>query len=373
MQPAFLPDLTVWFARNSELMTLPNEVAGLDLPGICSALGTPLWQPVRGWKRSTGSVTVAETREGDGRVVRYRVADSAEFVARWETGPDGDLWQTEYPVKSEADLRLAEELAEQETIEVDGPTIEQAVAAVDAPGDAADAAASAAGVLAIELPMRPFARLLLEMLGFGDGFFILMDAEERIRQIVARAEESYRAGIARIAEAVGAARSAQASGSGGVEPAFSSAYSPDNLDASFLTPDYFRDYLMAGYASSASLLREAGLSLTVHAGGPVGPLLGLIAKAGIECVAGVCGPPQGDATLSEARAEVGEQMILWGGIPQDALLASTAESDFQAALEQAIADADDRTIVGIADHVPEDAVWSRIRECTAAGSRREDM
>ncbi len=359
MQPAFLPDLTVWFARNSERMTLPDEVAGLDLPGVCSALETPLWQPARGWKRSTGSVTVEETREGDGRVVRYHTEDGAEFVGRWEVGPDGDLWQTEYPVKSEADLRLAEELSEQETIEADGVAIEQAVGSVGA------------GVLAIELPMRPFSRLLLEMLGFGDGFFILMDAEERIRQIVARAEESYLAGVTKIADAVAAARSSHASGADADEPAFSSAYSPDNLDGSFLTPDYFRDYLMAGYASSASLLREAGLRLTVHAGGPVGSLLGLIAEAGVECVAGVCGPPQGDATIGEARAEVGEQMILWGGIPQDALLASTSEDDFNAALEQAIADADDRTIVGIADHVPEDALWSRIRECAAAFTGRQ--
>ncbi len=371
MQPAFLPDLTTWFARNSERMTLPREVAGLDLPEICSVLGTPVWQPARGWRRGTGSVTVEEIREGDGRVVRYETGDGAEFVARWETGPDGDLWQTEYPVKSEADLRLAEELAAQETIEVDGPTIELAVAAANASGDTANAA-SAAGVLAIELPRRPFSRLLLEMIGFGDGFFILMDAEERIRQIVARAEESYRAGIARIAEAVAAANSSHALGADADGPAFSSAYSPDNLDASFLTPDYFRDYLMAGYASSASLLREAGLRLTVHVGGPVGPLLGLMTEAGIECVAGVCGPPQGDATLLEARAEVGPQVILWGGIPQDALLASTPEDDFNAALEQAISDTDDRTIVGIADHVPEDALWSRIRECAAAFTDREN-
>ena len=360
MQPAFLPDLTVWFARNTERGTLPEEVAGLDLPGICSALGAPLWQPVRGWKRTTGSVSVEETIEGDGRVVRYRLRDGPELVARWERGPDGDLWQTEYPVKTEADLRLAEELSQQETIEVDRAAI---AAAADV------AAADAAGrVFAIELPMRPFSRLMLEMLGFGDGFFILMDAGERIRQIVARAEESTLAGITRIAEAVATARSAHTSGADGYASAFSPGYSPDNLDASFLTPDYFRDYLLGGYASSAPPLREAGMRLTVHAGGPVGPLLGLVAEAGIECVAGICGPPQGDATLLEARAEVGERVILWGGIPQDALLESTSERDFRAALEQAGADADERTIVGIADHVPEDALWSRIRECAAAFS-----
>ena len=363
MLPGFLPDLTVWFARNSERGTLPEEVAGLDLPGICSALGVPLWQPVRAWRRTTGSVAIEEATEGDGgRVVRYRLPDGAELLARWQMGPDGDLWQTEYPVRSEADLRLLEELAAEETIEVDAAAIDAAIAT-------ANTSRAAGGVLAIEIPMRPFSRLLLEMLGFGDGFFILMDAEERIRHIVARAEESYLVGIMRIAEAVAAARSAGASGADGYGSVFSSAWSPDNLDASFLTPDHFRDYLLAGYALSASPLRQAGLSLTVHAGGPVGPLLGLIAEAGIECVAGICGPPQGDTPVRDARVAVGQQLILWGGIPQDALLPSTSERDFKAALEQAAADADDRSIVGIADHVPEDAVWSRLRECAAAFSR----
>lgn len=347
MRIRFLPDLTIWYARNAARNTLPPEIAGRDLQGACSLLGVPLWQPRRAWKRTTGSIVVEETHDSAGRTVRYRLSDGGrEFVARWAIGPDGDLWQTEYPIKNTDDLLLAEVLAEQEALEPDRQAIEVVLGL-----------AAAGGVLAIELPMRPFSRLLLELLGFGDGFFILMEAEERIAEIVARAEQSYRRAIEQIAHAVNAARSEL-----GVppRPALALAYSPDNLDASFLTPAHLEAYLFEGYATAAQLVRDAGLDLAVHVGGPVGSLIAALSRAGVGCLAGVCGPPQGDTPLPQAREKAGPDMVLWGGLAQDYLLASSDEKSFSDALERVLAEADEACIIGVADHVPEDASWSRI-------------
>ena len=40
----------------------------------------------------------------------------------------------------------------------------------------------------------------------------------------------------------------------------------------------------------------------------------------VDCVQGICGPPQGDSTLAEARGLCNSALGLWGGIAQDFLL-----------------------------------------------------
>jgi hypothetical protein len=365
----FIPDLRIWFDRNTARGTLPREVASLDLAGVCDALGVPCFNPLRPWTRSTRRVVVEETRDSSQRILRYRIGDGgAEYAARWSIGPDGDLWQTEYPVKSSGDLALVEALVDDESIAVDRAVVESVIAS-PTPGD----------IVTFELPMRPFSRLLLEMLGFGEGYFVLMEAEDRVTAIIDEAEKRYAAAVASIVEAVTAAASSHrerlarlTSGTGlaGLLPVV--AWSPDNLDGQFLTPGYFERWLEPGYAAAATAMREAGMTYTVHAGGPVGSLLPLIGRAGIGCVAGVCGPPQGDSAFPVARAKAGTDVVLWGGVAQDALLPSASESDHLAALESAVAQADERCIIGIADHVGEETPWERLRATAQWFTSRSD-
>ena len=70
-------------------------------------------------------------------------------------------------------------------------------------------------------------------------------------------------------------------------------------------------------------------------GGYIRRLLAPLAGAGVDAVQGISGPPQSDATLAEARAIAGPDLWLWGGIPQDALLADFPESDFEVVVRQA--------------------------------------
>jgi len=66
-------------------------------------------------------------------------------------------------------------------------------------------------------------------------------------------------------------------------------------------------------------------------------LLPLLATAGVDVVEGLPRPPQSDATLAEARAAAGPDLILWGGIPQDLLLAEHDQTEFEAAVKVAAA------------------------------------
>ena len=56
-------------------------------------------------------------------------------------------------------------------------------------------------------------------------------------------------------------------------------------------------------------------------------------------------------------------MTLWGGVPQDMLIAEREEAEFEAAVQSAREQAagDGRMILGVADRVPPDAELSRLR------------
>ena len=139
--------------------------------------------------------------------------------------------------------------------------------------------------------------------------------------------------------------------------------SPDNLDGQFVSPESFQESLAPSYAKTVETLHAGGKRLVVHVGGPVRGLLAGLARCGVDCVQGISGPPQGDTTLVEARKLAGPDLALWGGIPQDTLLASCTEAEFRAVAEAAFsrAAADPRVIVGVADRVPADALPERIQ------------
>jgi hypothetical protein len=138
---------------------------------------------------------------------------------------------------------------------------------------------------------------------------------------------------------------------------------PDNLDGSFISPGVFEEHLASSYSQTAKLIQPGGL-LMVHVGGPVRQLLGALNACGLDCVEGIAGPPQSDASLAEARAAAGPGLCLWGGIPQDFLLSAHKEEDYNQAVRLAIEEAqkDRSVILGIADRVPVDAQIHRIEE-----------
>ena len=100
----WLPDLTLWHHWHSSRGTLPAEYGGLDLAGVAAdALGVPAWSPVPPVARRALGVTITQTQTEAERMTQYDTP-VGQMTARWMLMPDGDWWQTEYPVKSEDDV-----------------------------------------------------------------------------------------------------------------------------------------------------------------------------------------------------------------------------------------------------------------------------
>ena len=323
---AFLPDFTLWHRWHAARGTLSEQWKGMSLAGICASLGVPVWQPCKPWEATTPGIEVHAVESEAERVTAWTVR-GITLTARWTRGPDGDWWQAEYPVKTAADLAPALEIVKARKYSVD-PI---------APGDGMSAV--------VELPLRPFSEVLHGFIGWTEGLMLLLEAPEAIAEMTAALEKSYQALAAELA------------GRGAAV-----VFSPDNLDGQFISPSLFDEHMSGSYRATAEAAHAHGARLVVHVGGPVKGLLPGLAASGVDAIEGICGAPQSDASLREARALCGPGVTLWGGIAQDAVLASSSEESFRAELDRAIAEAtaDGNAILGVADRVPVEAVPGRL-------------
>ena len=202
--------------------------------------------------------------------------------------------------------------------------------------------------LALEIPRRPYSDILHELLGWSAGLMFL--AEPAIPEINEVLEAKLQAFVREIATLPGTV-----------------VLSPDNLDGQFIPPATFQEYLAGSYRQTAEVLHQAGKLLVVHVGGPLKHLLLPMVEAGIDVIEGVCGPPQSNLPLPEARAMAGPEVTLWGGIPQDFVLDMHGRAQFEAAVQQAAREArgDGRLVLGVADRVPTEAELSRLEAIPA--------
>lgn len=337
-QQFFLPNLTLWYDWHSARGTLPAEWQGWSLPQIASSLGVPAWLIARPFRIDSGNVEVYKTETASERLVRYRTK-VGELTERWTLGPDGDWWQTEFPVKTASDLRTLLEIVALRRYVID--TTELAHKAAEAGED---------GIVVLELPRRPFSQVFLEWLGWSDGLLLLFDAQELVAEIMAVLE----AKLQHLVEQVAALPN-------------QFVVSPDNLDAQFISPLFFHRYLADSYRRTTDALHAADKTLLVGTGGPIARLLQPLAETGVDGVEGISGPPQSDAGLAEARQLTGPAFTLWGGIPQDALLPDFDRDQFEALVAQAAREAsnDSRAILGVADRVPIHADLDRLKALPA--------
>jgi len=336
--PAFLPDLTLWHRWHSARGSLPSRWKGRGLAEICADLGVPLWRPVAPWRMETPGMEVRTTENAAERLTQW-TAPSGTLAARWTRGPDGDWWQSEYPVKTADDLAAALQIVQARRYVLDPSRAGK-------PG--------AAPVL--ELPLRPFSDILHTLLGWSEGLMIMLEEPEAIGRLIGELEAKLQALAVELVR---------------MRPAL--VLSPDNLDGQFISAAAFDEHMRESYRKTADTLHAAGARLVVHVGGPIRGLLQGLAASGIDAIEGICGAPQSDAGLAEARRICGPGLTLWGGIAQDCLLAARDEKSFELEMARAIAEAaaDGNAIIGVADKVPVEAFPERLERIARRVRERE--
>jgi hypothetical protein len=340
--PLFLPDLTSWHEWHASHDSLPGRWKNRDLSHICAELGVSEWRTTRPWRLELPGIVVDRQSGDKERVVTWDTS-AGTLTAKWVLGPDGDWWQSEYPVKSQADFEAARLIVTARTY------------VVELPG-APPAGGAPAGILAaVELPRSPFPEIFQSFLGWSEGLMLFLEEPDTVKELAQILSDRMQGLLGEIARM----------------PA-SLVFAPDNLDARFITPGMFAESVAPFYDRTAAALHAAGKSLVVHVGGPAASLLPGLAECGVDCAQGVCGAPQGDCTLGQARAACGSAMTLWGGIPQDVLLESSTQEEFETAARAAFAEAgaDPHAVVGVADRIPVEALPGRLEDLARLARER---
>lgn len=335
VRPAYMADLSLWYGWHKRRRTLPAEWRDMSLVEVSQQLGSPAWCPVRPWRLRLPSLEVVERETPEERVIEYHTP-AGTLTEAWKLGPDGDWWQTEFPVKSGDDMAAAVELANARTYVPDPGEWQRARAET---GDL--------GIVAIELPRAPLSDLLHAFFGWSDGWMMLMGDEGPIvQEILTILEQKRRLLVEEMALLPGPI-----------------VLCPDNLDGQFISPYAFADRLAPSYRHTADVMHRHGKWVVVHVGGACRHLMAPLADIGVDAVQGVAGPPQSNATLAEARKLAGPGLTLWGGVPQDLLMEAHSAAEFEASLAAAREQcaADGRMILGVADRVPVEADVQRLR------------
>jgi hypothetical protein len=330
-EPLYLPDLSLWYDWHQRQGTLPTQWADLSLADLARAMGAPIWVPFRPWRVETGDALVHHAQSGDERIVQAETP-LGTLVARWTLGPDGDWWQVEYPVKSAKDLPAALELVKARSYSLDPTGLREALEQVGEDG-----------IVALELPRRPYSDLLHEFLGWAEGLMLLGDPV--VQEMLDILESRLRHVVAQIAQLPGTV-----------------VLSPDNLDGQYISPRMFARHLAPSYQNTVSTLQPHDKVVVVHIGGPIRHLVKPLAEAGVHGLEGISGPPQSNTSLAEARQLAGPDLTLWGGIAQDYLQNAHDWGSFETAVHLAVQEAreDGRMILGIADRVPVNAELDRL-------------
>ena len=333
-RPSFMPDLSLWFEWHSKRGTLPEAYRESSLAGIASALNCPAWMVHTPWQLEYDGIDVTSEESETRRVIKYRTK-SKVLAEVWDLGPDGDWWQKEYPVKVEDDLDAAEEIVKAMQYRLKStkpPEVESNPGIIDV----------------IQVPKTPYSDMLHTLLGWSDGLMLMMTEEDRLTALLGVMEGKRRELIQNLA----------------ADFSHSIFLAPDNLDGQFISPAAFENHLESSYQKTCETLHRRGNFFWVHIGGISKHLLSLLAGSGIDGLAGISGPPQSDATLSEARKATGPDITLWGGIPQDYVMPMVDLSLLIDSVEaaKAFAEIDNRAIIGVADHVPVEAEFRRLKE-----------
>lgn len=136
-----------------------------------------------------------------------------------------------------------------------------------------------------------------------------------------------------------------------------------NFDDMLTYAPYFKQEIQPWVRKASSALAAAGKLLMCHTDGENFGLMDLIRDSGMHIAESICPAPMTKVTLAEYYRRWSGKLTLFGGIPSTIVLPETAEADFEVYLDElfrAVAPGT-RMVVGIADQVPPQAVFSRLQ------------
>ena len=136
---------------------------------------------------------------------------------------------------------------------------------------------------------------------------------------------------------------------------------PENLSSEITGSRFFEDYNLPCYQKANQILHDAGKKTAIHIDGTLKPCLSMLSAAGFDIAEAVTPMPCGDVDIQDLRKVAGEDIILWGGIPGALFTEQFTDEEFVSHIKKVLSIADKKFVLGVADQVPVDGLWHRIK------------
>jgi len=199
------------------------------------------------------------------------------------------------------------------------------------------------GLPAAYMPRVNIQKLLIELCGVENTYYLLYDEPQAVEdyfRVYSKAQEGY-------------LRAAAAS------PLEWINYG-DNLHCKILPPELLKKYVLPEYEKRAGILRAAGKFVYAHFDGDFRDYLPLMHHCFLDGFEALTPLPQGDVTVEEMKAALGNDLFLVDGIA--ALLFSPfyPEAQLIAQTKQVLELFEGQLVLGISDELPSDGLLERV-------------
>lgn len=318
----YQPRIEHWYAVNRSQGTLPERYKDMSLLEVYDDLGCSirtygLFNPCLKFTDDPG-VKVKEERHGERLVTRWTTpCGSLEMHRRYTSL----AWHTDkFPVETPEDMQVMEYILRGRTCEFDCRLFAQNDALV---GDRA--------APMVFIPRVNLQRLFIEIMGVENTLYALADDRPMVERLINTIDESDEPMLDVVAECP--------------VPIVNFG---DNVDHHFLPPNLFERYVLPVYQERADRLRAAGKYTHAHWDGHIKLLLPYAQATGLDGIEALTPIPQGDLTIPEMKAALGD-MVLLDGIPMTCFLPHEPIEELERMTREVIETFSPNLILGVSD------------------------
>ena len=326
-QPRFEP----WYEWHKQFDCLPQKLTSLSLREVYDLIGASM-RTVHYYTGQPDPIEVRFTEEV--KIIEKR--DEEQIKRRYDT-PHGSLYETrrltvdktwrvvEFAARTVNDLPALRWLLERRVI---GFSTEKFRIGAEYIGDR--------GEPQFWVPKSPYFALAQQWMKYQDFIYALVDEPHRMEDIMRVIDDSYD----QLYEQLTSCELLHIINFG------------ENIAMAYLSARYFEQYVIPWYAKRSGQLRKAGIFTHIHIDGYFKPLLPYLKHLPFDGLEALTPLPQGDVTLEEIHAHIGDKVLL-DGIPAVLFLDHYPREAFQACVEKVVELFHPRLVLGISDELPE--------------------
>lgn len=329
-------DLSYWYGYLESTGKLPEEYKGEGIYQMHRDLGVGFYlQGYFPWKCIHEGVEINHRIEGSEAITEIKTPVGTLRGINKHL-PDSYTWgPQEHFIKGVEDLKALRYWYEHTTYE---PDYELAQRRVELVGED--------GLVLCYLPRSPFMQMVAEFAGIEATTYALLDDPDEFNETI----EVLR-------------RKADEAGQIALDCPAECLMIPENLSSEVVGKRMFEDYMRPYEEYWNKKIKEAGKYSFVHMDGTMKGLISETASAGFNVLEALTPFPVGDIPVEDIHKWVGEDTIIWGGLPGAYFADSVSDEEFERFVIHAlkVMKQTPRYVLGVADQVPPRARWERIQ------------